>query len=159
MEPYSTGWWFFYISPWFRIFDYGTGLIGGLIFLSIKNDDQTSFSKIIFNALELAALVIFAGAIYYSRRVPYPSLIMSAYYAPFSIILIFIYSFQRGGISWLLSRNIFIHLGELSFTIFMLHQIMIRYTTVFFRSPIYLFTFDIKHLVSQFLLLYKCDSF
>jgi peptidoglycan/LPS O-acetylase OafA/YrhL len=153
MEAYSTGWWFFYISPWLRIFDYGTGLIGGLIFISIKRDDCIIVSKILFNFLELATLAIFIGSIYYSRYVPYPSLVMSAYYTPFSVILIFIYSFQKGVISWLFSRTIFVYLGDMSFTIFMLHQIMIGYTAAFFLSPIFLFKPEARHLASQLLLL------
>ena len=42
---YSPGWWFIYISPYNRIFDYGSGLIVGIIFalLTEKKDKQISF--------------------------------------------------------------------------------------------------------------------
>ena len=43
-------------------------------------------------------------------------------------------------------------LGGLSFTFYMLHQIVITYTAVFFMSSIFLFIPDFKHLMSQFLL-------
>jgi len=158
MVPYSRGWWFFYISPWLRIFDYSAGLIAGLIFSSVKPGShntslQTVASKILFGSLEAAALVVFAGSIYYSRFLTNGSFLMSAYYVPFSIILVFVYSFQKGAISWLLSRSLFIYLGKLSFTFFMLHQIVILYTAIFFGSPIFSFVPDIKHLMPQFLLL------
>ena len=155
MEPYSIGWWLFYISPWVRVFDYSAGLIAGLIFISVKIDSQTAVSKVLFSFLEMIALVVFASSMYYSRFVPYVSLVMSAYYVPFSVIFVFVYSFQKGGISWLFSRNVFVYLGDLSFTFFMIHQIVIRYTTIFFMSPIYSFVPDFKHLIPQFLLLFN----
>ncbi len=151
-ESYSTGWWFIYISPWVRIFDYSAGLIAGLIFISIKIDSRSSTIKLLFSILEVMALAIFAGSMYYSRLVPYGSLIYSAYYVPFSAILVFVYAFQKGRLSWLLSRNVFTYLGGLSFTFYMLHQIVITYTAVFFMSSIFLFIPDFKHLMSQFLL-------
>ena len=72
---------------------------------------------------------------------------------PIAVILVFIYSFQKGAMSWLLSRNIFVNLGEISFTFYMLHQVVISYTIVFFKSPISLFVPDFEHIFAQFLLL------
>jgi peptidoglycan/LPS O-acetylase OafA/YrhL len=154
IEPYSIGWWFIYISPWVRVFDYNAGLITGLVFISIRADSQVAETKrMLFSFLEVMALVVFAGSIYYSRFVSYGSLIYSAYYVPFPVILIFVYSFQKGWTAWLLSRNIFSYLGGLSFTFYMLHQIIISYTAVFFTPSIFLLTLSHKHLIAQLLLL------
>lgn len=158
MEAYSMSWWLFYISPWMRIFDYSAGLIAGLIFVFIKInsskiDSQTAASKILFSLLEAMALAVFAGSIYYSRFITNGSFLMSAYYVPFSIILVFVFSFQKGALSWFLTRNSFIYLGSLSFTFFMLHQIVILYSRIFFLSPNLLFMPDLKNLTPQFLLL------
>ena len=132
MAPYSIGWWLFYISPWIRVFDYSAGLIAGLIFISVKVDSRTTVSKILFSFLEVIVLAVFASSIYYARFVPNASLVMSAYYVPFSVILVFGYAFQKGWMSWLLTRNVFVYLGNLSFTFFMLHQIVILYVVIFF---------------------------
>jgi peptidoglycan/LPS O-acetylase OafA/YrhL len=153
IEPYSHGWWFIYISPWVRILDYNAGLLAGLIFVSIKTNSQSVTSRTLFSVLEIIAFAIFAGSVYFSRFVPYGSLIYSAYYVPFSIILIFTYSFQKGWISWLLSRSIFTYLGGLSFTFYMLHQLIISYAVVFFLSPLLSFAADLKHVIPQLLLL------
>jgi peptidoglycan/LPS O-acetylase OafA/YrhL len=153
MEMYSVGWWFIYISPWARIFDYAAGLISGLIFVSIQKNPQTNASRVGYSFLEIAALVIFAAAVYSYRYLPFRSFKIGTYYIPFSIFLIFIYSFQKGWISWLLSRNILVHLGGLSFTFYMCHQLMITYTTVFFTSTILYFEPSVWRLMPQFLIL------
>jgi len=153
MEPYSLGWWLFYISPWVRIFDYSAGLMAGLIFASIIKDSPTTLNRILFSFLEVMALAAFVGAMYYSRFISNASLLMSAYYVPFSVILVLVYSFQRGAISWLLSRTGFVYLGNLSFTFFMLHQIVILYSAIFFMSPVLSFVPDVQHLLPQLLLL------
>lgn len=153
MEWYSTGWWFIYISPWARILDYSAGLITGLMFISVKINSQTTAARVLFSLLEGMVLAVFASAIYFSQLIHFDSFKFGAYYVPFSIILIFIFSFQKGWISWLLSRSSFTYLGSLSFTFYMLHQVIISYTATFFTSSILFFAFDARRLVPQLLLL------
>ena len=155
MQPYSLGWWFVYISPWLRIFDYTIGLLAGLICVSIKADEnyKNMPSRILFGILEIMALVMFGGAIYYAQFFPSDSLRMGTYYVPFSVIFILIFSLQKGILSSILSRRIFVYLGSLSFTLFIVHQIVIRYLAFFFKSPVYLYTPGVEHLAPQLILL------
>ena len=58
------------------------------------------------------------------------------YYFSFFSLIIFLFSFQAGCISKLISNKILVYLGEISFAMYMLHQINIRYMYESFISEI-----------------------
>jgi peptidoglycan/LPS O-acetylase OafA/YrhL len=156
IEPYSFGWWFIYISPYFRIFDYMIGLVLGLIFISSKGSvaHHLVISRILFSALEVISILFFVYSFYWIRFIPYPSLQMGTYFIPFCTLVIYVFSFQRGIISLILSNKIFVYLGGLSFTIYLTHQLVISYTAIVFSSPIHDIAADIKKIAAQLLLLF-----
>jgi peptidoglycan/LPS O-acetylase OafA/YrhL len=104
--------------------------------------------------LEVIAVLSACASIYCSRYFPFASLILSVYSIPFSVIVILIFSFQKGIISSILSKKMFVHLGNLSFSIYMIHQLVIFYTHFYFLSPIFGMAFELKHFISQLLLLF-----
>ena len=55
---------------------------------------------------------------------------------PIWSLLIFIFAYQGGFFSKLLSNKYLVHLGEISFSFYMLHQLVIRYLD-FFQLDIY----------------------
>ena len=125
IPAYSFGWWLIYISPYFRFLDYFTGVITGIIFLTVKSIISDKNSRIyLFSFMEILSVVMlvfsFKSQIYANN-----SLKMGVYYLPASVLLIFIFAFQEGIISRILSKALFIKLGELSFTIFLIHQLAI----------------------------------
>jgi peptidoglycan/LPS O-acetylase OafA/YrhL len=140
MEAYSFGWWFIYISPFFRIFDYMIGLVAGMIFISRRDwlPGSTSWtSKILFSAVEIISVLFFAYSFDWRRFFPYATLQMGTYFLPFSIFVIFVFAFQQGIVSNILSTRFFVYLGELSFSIYLLHQLAISYTATIFATPIF----------------------
>lgn len=157
MEAYSFGWWLIYISPYFRIFDYLIGMVSGLIFIEAKrffSDPHTVLNQVLFSGLEVISVLLFAYSFYWVNSIPYPSLQMGAAFIPFCILAIFVFALQRGFISLILSTKFFVYLGDLSFSIFMIHQLAISYVAVFFASPIFGMTPDLVKTTSQLLLLF-----
>ncbi|MDR3595082.1 acyltransferase [Clostridium sp.] len=152
MEPYTFGWWFIYISPFFRLFDYIIGFLAGIIFTNLKNITFTYIKdRILFTALEFASLMFLVYS-YHSSFLGFDSLKYGIYFIPASIFIVFIFSFQKGLVSFIISNKILIYLGNLSLPIFLIHQLAISYTSVFFTASIYGYSHEIKHLISQLLL-------
>jgi peptidoglycan/LPS O-acetylase OafA/YrhL len=57
-------------------------------------------------------------------------------FLPFWTILIFVFAHERGIISKLLGRRPFVFLGEISFSFYMLHQLVIRYIWHYGIKPV-----------------------
>lgn len=136
VTAYSRGWWFIYISPYNRIFDYCAGLIGGIIFSLLVEKKDRKYSFFLFSILEIG--VILLGYFYYkSSLFPVDALRYDMFWVPVILLIIFIFAFQKGLLSKLLSIKLFVRLGELSFPIFMIHQICIVLTALVLGSKIY----------------------
>jgi peptidoglycan/LPS O-acetylase OafA/YrhL len=155
VQAYSIGWWFVYISPYSRVFDYLIGMFIGLFFIAVKNKIlNLSLGKTLFGILEVSSVISFCTAIYCLPYFPFDSLRFGVYFIPVSVVVVLIFSFQQGFFSFILSKKIFVYLGNLSFIIYMIHQLAINYTAIFFSSPICGMIFDSKHFISQILLLF-----
>lgn len=117
--------WFLYVFPFFRSLDFIMGILIGLIFVT-KNKPNFVKNKLLFNCLELFSLVLLVVWIVLS---PYVSLAFrfSVYYVPIWCLLIFIFAFQRGLISKILSNRWLVFLGEISFSFYMIHLLVINY--------------------------------
>ena len=67
IASYTFGWWFIYISPYFRVFDYGIGLVFGLVFVSIKDlltHPHSLINKVVFSVLEITSIILFGFSFY-----------------------------------------------------------------------------------------------
>lgn len=136
VQAFTFGWWYIYISPYFRIFDYLIGFLSGLIFISLQNEYFIGRSKTFFSILELSAISMFFIS-YRSTFLGFDSLKYDMYYVPALTILVFVFAFQRGILSRLLSFKLFIRLGTISYPLFMIHQLMIAYVAQLFAFNIY----------------------
>ena len=112
----------FYINPVFRLFDFSIGIILYNIYKGFINKEIRAN----FNLLEFFALGLLIGFFAFHDWMPRVSRYSFYYWIPMSF-LIFIFSFQKGLISRLLSNKIFLHLGEISFGFYMFHQLVLRY--------------------------------
>lgn len=115
--------WAYYINPFFRIFDFFLGIV--LYDLYAKYGDRNVFKK---NAtmLEIGAIVLFF--IFYVLRVHVSQdFRWSLYYWIPMASLIFIFGLQGGRLSKLLSNQICIWLGEISFAFYMIHQLLLLF--------------------------------
>lgn len=149
MEAYSFGWWFIYISPYFRVFDFILGLIAGFLFIEIKKPSVKGIaSRILFTIFEIGAIG-FLIVSYKSGFLGFDSFKYGLYYIPASILIVFIFAFQKGFVSLIISGKILVYLGNLSFPIFLMHQLVIIYTSILFAPTVYGYTLELTHVISQ----------
>lgn len=123
---FSFGWWLTYISPYFRIMEYLIGFLLGIIFVNLnlnKLKDAIGF----FTVLELFSIILLV--LTYKFEFIKNSYKCATYYLPTMSILIFIYAFGKGLISKIISNPLFIHLGKISFIVYIVHQLVIQYVS------------------------------
>lgn len=112
-----------YISPIFRIADFTIGI---LIYRFRKNIPD-NFNELKVNITQLSSLIILLLFIYYSSNFNITYRYDIYYIIPMGL-LIFSLSFNRGFIGKILSGRIIVFLGEASFSLYMTHQLVIRYS-------------------------------
>lgn len=121
----NTDQWSVYVFPMVRLFDFLCGISLGFVFL--KSDvAKVSFNRSWFTVAEILGLILVIVAIL-NNDVVNQAQRYSLYYLPLWYFLIYVYSFQKGFISKLLSNKILIVLGEISFSFYMIHQLVIYY--------------------------------
>ncbi|MCM4161707.1 acyltransferase [Antarcticibacterium flavum] len=115
----------FAINPLFRISDFIMGMLLYRIY------ETKIFSKYFENArtatlLEVGAIALFFIFFGFHSFIPVPLRISMFFWLPI-MALIFILAHQAGRISYLLSHKRLILLGEISFSFYMLHGLIMRY--------------------------------
>ena len=117
----------FYIFPPVRLVDFmiGIGLYNLYIYFN-KHYKHLNFAR-----LEWVALLIFIVFFSFHEQVPLGARYASYYWIPMSLI-IFVFAFQQGKISKLLSRKYLFIAGEISYGFYMFHQLVLRYFTKYF---------------------------
>ncbi|MCO1435460.1 acyltransferase [Burkholderia multivorans] len=150
MQAFSVDWWLMMVSPYVRIFDFIIGLCLGLLFNSLQGPREKWFDVPLFTVLEIASLW-FLVVLYQSTWHKWPTLANSAYYQPAMAAIIFVFAFQRGLLSKVLSNRVLVHLGEISFALYMIHQ-PIMYYADHFIGPTIMIAKDIEHIWGQVLL-------
>ncbi len=119
----------FYINPLLRIGDFILGILLYSMYFKVKNQAWTG-SKSLGTLLEIFSITLFLVFFYFHNSVPI-GYRFSCYYWPPMLAIIFVFSFQSGLASKLLSTKILILLGEISFGFYMLHHMVIRYLLFF----------------------------
>ena len=129
MIPFSAEWWFVYISPYSRIFDFISGFISGLIFVRIS---ELNIFKLGFKKSTLMEFFCLAVLFLYYRfpLTNIDSLRYDVYHIPVFLLVIIVFSFSNGLVSSVLSRNIFVLLGDLSFPLFLFHLPLIYVASI-----------------------------
>ena len=135
--------WLLHIFPVARLFEFASGLILGLIF--VKKSERISNKKnSFFTALEFLSLIIFFILLEVSTQLS-TGVVRGGLFIPIWCLLIFIFAYQGGFFSKVLSNKYLVHLGEISFSFYMIHQLVIRYLD-FYQLE------DISRLVISFLI-------
>lgn len=116
--------WAFYTFPPVRIIDFVIGVLLGTLFMSRNRLEWRGGG---WTLVELSSIVFLIAGILVSPYMP-QSIRFSALYIPEWSFLVYIFAFQRGAISKLLSNRIFTFLGDSSFSFYMTHQLVIRVT-------------------------------
>jgi peptidoglycan/LPS O-acetylase OafA/YrhL len=117
--------WLAYYFPVVRIFEFFVGIVMGLVFLETKVL-LSKFSKWIFSLTEFTSvfllIVLIFNATNLSQNIRY-----SLIYIPCLSLVIFVFAFQKGLISVFLTKKTFIYLGEISFSFYMIHNLVLSY--------------------------------
>ncbi|MDX1769892.1 MAG: acyltransferase [Planococcaceae bacterium] len=127
-EGHSLSRWIAYFFPVTRLFDFFVGVIFGLVFSGIKNKVKNT-SKFKFSFFEISSIVLSVVVIFYSPMFP-QNLRYSLLILPFWTILIFVFAFQKGILSRIISNKVLIYLGEVSFSFYMIHNLVIIYAHI-----------------------------
>jgi peptidoglycan/LPS O-acetylase OafA/YrhL len=126
--------WFFYTFPPIRLLDFAIGVSLGIAFVTLGQRSRFGFGT--GTALELAALAGIATAIYVTPSLP--GLLGYAFgLIPLWSFAIYVFAHESGLLSKLLSISPFVYLGEISYSFYMLHVLIL--TVVFthaWRFPV-----------------------
>lgn len=123
--------WFSYIFPVFRLFDFSVGCILAWIFAAVKDKTRPAHAC----TAEIASLIllIFTHLLYkYSTPLPgWEAFKYTQIFVPFSAVVIFTFALGQGpAVKWLTNRfTLFI--AGISSDFFLIHQDVIRFTTIF----------------------------
>ena len=121
-----------YISPYMRLFDFIFGIYLALVYLSLK-EQPTKWMNKSFTGQILTVLLILALVVE-SCLLPENATWFAPVYWLFVGALILTVSLTgRSGGGVLLENKYLFRLGEMSFLFFMIHKIVLRYTTLVFK--------------------------
>lgn len=117
-----------YISPFYRVIDFFIGILLGTLFLELKVWECCWLirNKIALVFLQGFSMAAFGFMVLYWSRIPI-GFRYSAAYSPFIGIMIFLLGVDTGGLSSFMGNTIFRFMSKISFEMFMIHQIVIRY--------------------------------
>jgi peptidoglycan/LPS O-acetylase OafA/YrhL len=122
--------WLCYINPVCRCVDFTAGVTLCLAYLTMREWLTGKGPRIIATVLEFACLAGLAVAVYYAQAVPF-AVRLGSYYTPAMAAIIFIFAFQRGWLSALVSTRPFWVLGEISFSFYMFHMVVLCYAKAY----------------------------
>jgi peptidoglycan/LPS O-acetylase OafA/YrhL len=127
-----------YISPFSRVFEFVLGMSAAVAFKALKRGaGLPALTGLTATAIEtilvvaVTSQIIFCGYVWFeagppSRALP-PELIFwleRAGSAPLYGLMIVVFAFQRGAIARALALPLFVLLGEISYSIYLLHQLL-----------------------------------
>jgi peptidoglycan/LPS O-acetylase OafA/YrhL len=118
--------WLCYINPLFRVADFAAGIALCFTFLGLRKARPATLGRIPATLLEMGGLVAVSVLVYYAQAVPFP-VRLGSYYTAAMAAIILIFAFQGGYLSALVSTRFFCVLGEMSFSFYMLHIVVLRY--------------------------------
>lgn len=116
----------FGINPLLRISDF---IIGILLFMVFEQKNFNRLFDKVFTAtcIEIGAILIFIGFFTFRHYIPGGYRLSSYYWIPMTIIIL-VYAYNAGFISKILSNKFLVLLGEISFSFYMLHALLMRYS-------------------------------
>lgn len=118
----------FYINPCFRLLDFTLGIVLFKWLHELRNWENTRGNRWFVTFLEVSSLALLAFFIYLADAIPEVYKMALYYWLPIaSILFVFVLFYNRGGyLARFLSNRWLIRLGEVSFSFYMIHQLVIR---------------------------------
>jgi peptidoglycan/LPS O-acetylase OafA/YrhL len=123
-----------YISPLSRIFEFVMGMSAAVAFKTLRRTalPRGTAATVIEITLVVAVIaeLIFGGPAFFEGKLATLLPIELCFWleragaAPLYAMMIVVFAFQRGAVSRILSSNILVLLGEISYSIYLLHEIL-----------------------------------
>lgn len=122
-----------YINPLARVFEFLVGMLAATLYLKVAPDIKGSTA--VWTGMEIGACALVGLCISCAWPVSQALMSIAPQAAEWALqsgsfwalaLLIFIFAFGRGALSVLLGKRPFVFLGEISFAVYMLHQIILR---------------------------------
>ena len=137
--PFSNGWWLLYIFPPVRAFDYFVGASAALYFGAANFRGRQYFCGhfVLSTFVEIGAIFGLLASLWLSTRLPVTGMAFSAVYLPSFCLLIVVFAIGEGLISKVLSLKLFVHLGEISFSLYMVHALVNTILTRYYGPALY----------------------
>ncbi|USK26517.1 acyltransferase [Bacillus sp. CMF21] len=118
--------WFSYYFPVTRLFEFYVGIIAGLLFIRYSSKIEVKFSKFICTMLELLSIVSIIAIVKFSVNID-QNLRYGLIFLPACTFLIFIFGIQKGLLSSFMSSKKLCYLGQISFSFYMIHNLVLSY--------------------------------
>lgn len=125
-EPYSWRWWLILVSPYVNFLTFLSGIFLSFVYRRVDKSELKLSSRN-GTIIELVTIGLFFAYFLATFRHVMFSSIFFMYGLPLAIVIL-VFSLQKGLVSELLSSKPIVYLGEISFSIYMVHQIVIRVT-------------------------------
>lgn len=116
--------WLLHIFPLTRLFEFSTGILLALIF--VEKSNRVTVNKTRFTIIEILSLLLFVGALLASVGLDI-GIVGGVYFVPTWCMLIYTFAHQGGVLSKALSNKFLVYLGEISFSFYMIHLLVINY--------------------------------
>lgn len=123
--PAST--WIGYINPIINIPTFALGIASGLACLKVGLYNVKSNKKHMIALLSLIIALYISSIIMGGQNTPLAIYIHVSACAPIFAILFYYISTVDGLMVWALSRKVIVYLGEISFSLYLVHQIVFRW--------------------------------
>jgi peptidoglycan/LPS O-acetylase OafA/YrhL len=133
-----------YVNPLARLFEFTLGMFAALAWKTLAGKSP---HRILGTLLEAAAFALVLLNMYYAggigeaaARVPWlgePAatwLVQGGVVALAFAVLVFVMALEWGWLSWLLGAPLGVLLGEISFSVYLLHQVLMRGYTLYFPN-------------------------
>lgn len=116
---------YFYINPLLRIGDF---MLGKMLFRLYNKRREIEYinNRFVANIAEILSLGLLFVFVYYHNVIPQGYRYSCYYWVPM-VFLIYTFAYSKGFISDFLSKSTLVYLGEISFTFYMIHMLVLRY--------------------------------
>lgn len=123
-----------YISPYMRLMDFVFGILLALVYLKLKEQHQMRWNNTIAQLaiITLIAILVVESCILSENT----RLIAPIYWLPVALLIVITSLLELNG-GGMLKIKPLQRLGELSFVIFMVHRIVLHYTSLVFRKVLH----------------------
>lgn len=130
--PYSFAWWFYYFSPYVRVWEFGLGCLAAQLYLLARNEKASARSHIIGSFIaNLAVCILIISAVFYFINPTFPAarairhLIENFGLGIPIALLVFCVARYPIRVSTLLRSRPLVLLGERSYSIYATHVLMV----------------------------------